>query len=182
MIRIVLNEDHLRAVLGEALANCRHRLFAATANVKNVFLPTTSRGAGRDAVGLLDAFGRLAGEAVEVRILHGGVPSGSLLARLKRGMPANVTMRRCPRVHVKAIIADGRRMYLGSANLTGAGLGAKSPRRRNFEAGIWTDDLTLIDPVMDMLEEIWSGSLCDGCGRHEHCPMPLEEPDLATCG
>ena len=87
-------------------------------------------------------------------------------------------MRRCPRVHVKAVIVDGLGMYLGSANLTGAGLGAKSPRRRNFEAGIWTDELSLIDPVADMLEGIWSGRECPDCGRHEYCPVPLEEPDL----
>jgi phosphatidylserine/phosphatidylglycerophosphate/cardiolipin synthase-like enzyme len=81
-------------------------------------------------------------------------------------------------VHAKAVIADGRWMYLGSANLTGAGLGAKSARRRNFEAGICTDDLTLIDPVLDMLDSIWSGAQCDGCGRKDHCPVPLEEPNL----
>ena len=69
-------------------------------------------------------------------------------------------------------------MYLGSANLTGAGLGAKSASRRNFEAGVWTDDLSLIDPVADMLETIWSGEYCDECGRQEHCPVPLEEPEL----
>ena len=67
-------------------------------------------------------------------------------------------------------------MYLGSANLTGAGLGAKSQRRRNFEAGIWTDELRLIDPVTDMLDSIWTGRQCESCGRKEHCPVPLEGP------
>ena len=89
-------------------------------------------------------------------------------------------MRRCPRIHAKAVIVDGRRMYLGSANLTGAGLGAKSPRRRNFEAGIWTDDLSQIDPVADMLEGIWSGRECPDCGRRDYCPVPLEEPHLSA--
>ena len=38
-------------------------------------------------------------------------------------------------------------MYLGSANLTGAGLGAKADGRRNFEMGIWTESPALIDAV-----------------------------------
>jgi phosphatidylserine/phosphatidylglycerophosphate/cardiolipin synthase-like enzyme len=45
----------------------------------------------------------------------------------------------CPRVHLKSLIIDGRFAYVGSANLTGAGMGAKSDRRRNFESGIITD-------------------------------------------
>jgi len=107
------------------------------------------------------------------------VPSGAFLRELKAdGVPAGLTMRRCPRVHAKAVIVDGLRMYLGSANLTGAGLGAKSARRRNFEAGIWTDQLALIDPVLDMLDGIWHGRECPACGRRNLCGVPLEEPDL----
>jgi phosphatidylserine/phosphatidylglycerophosphate/cardiolipin synthase-like enzyme len=87
-------------------------------------------------------------------------------------------MRRCPRTHFKALIVDGRWMYIGSANLTGAGLGAKSARRRNFEAGVATDDSTLIDPVSDMFDDLWSGAHCKDCGRKSHCPVPLEEPEL----
>ena len=164
MIRLVLNHDHLDGALGEAFGSCRHRLFIATADAKDLRVPGVW---GPDEAGKRSR-----------RRLHSGVPSGPLLAELKRHIPANLHMRRCPRAHVKAIIADGRLMYLGSANLTGAGLGAKSPRRRNFEAGIWTDEVALIDPVADMLEEIWSGTRCDDCGRKQHCPVPLEQPDL----
>jgi phosphatidylserine/phosphatidylglycerophosphate/cardiolipin synthase-like enzyme len=81
-------------------------------------------------------------------------------------------------MHIKAVIADGKHMYLGSANLTGAGMGAKGPTRRNFEAGIWTDELRLIDPVADAIHGIWSGEQCNGCGRKDVCPVPLEEPEL----
>jgi phosphatidylserine/phosphatidylglycerophosphate/cardiolipin synthase-like enzyme len=126
----------------------------------------------------VEVFRDLAGRGVEVRLLHSGMPSGPLLAELKAGVPATLTMRRCPRVHAKAVIADGRWMYLGSANLTGAGLGAKSPRRRNFEAGVWTDEPALIDPVADMLDGVWRGAACGDCGRRAQCPEPLEEPRL----
>lgn len=174
VIRLVLNYDHLKSAVGEALASCRHRLFIATANVKDMHLPAE----GGRASSILDVFEGLSGRAVEVRLLHGGVPSSVYLGELKEHFPANLSMRRCPRVHVKAVIADGRLMYLGSANLTGAGLGAKSPRRRNFEAGICTDEVALIDPVLDMLDGIWTGRYCRDCGRKQHCPVPLEEPEL----
>ena len=179
MLQGVLNEEHLAGVLGEALTRCRHRLTIATADVKNLHLPNPAGGGGRGrARSILDHFDSLSRRNVEIRLLHGGVPSGPFLAALKKGLPSALTMRRCPRMHAKAVIVDGQSMYLGSANLTGAGLGAKSPRRRNFEAGIWTDDLALIDAVADMLDGVWTGRQCGECGRKEHCPAPLEEPRL----
>jgi phosphatidylserine/phosphatidylglycerophosphate/cardiolipin synthase-like enzyme len=171
----VLNDDHLKEAIGQAVAACRHRLFIATADVKDLHFP--AGGTGR-ASSILEVFEELSGRGVEIRLLHSGVPSEVFLGELKEHVPANLLMRRCPRAHVKAVIADGRAMYLGSANLTGAGLGAKSTRRRNFEAGIWTDEVALIDPVLDMLDGIWTGRRCGDCGRKDHCPVPLEEPDL----
>src|SRR5438552_3618023 len=76
---------------------------------------------------------------VEVRLLHAGVPSAAALLELKEGLPKNLWIRRCPRLHAKTVIVDARGMYLGSANLTGAGLGAKADGRRNFEWGVWTE-------------------------------------------
>lgn len=178
MVKLILNDEHLSGALSEALEGVRHRLFIATADVKDVHLPLAGARGRRAARSIIEVFAALGGRGVEVRLLHAGVPSGPFLAELKRGLPAALTMRRCPRVHAKALIADGRSMYLGSANLTGAGLGAKSARRRNFEAGVWTDELALIDPVADMLDAIWTGAHCESCGRREHCPEPLEEPRL----
>lgn len=178
MLKLVLNDDHLRGALTEALSLCRHRLFIATANVKDLHVPEAPAKGRSTARSILEIFDRLCRRGVQVHLLHGGIPSGPFLGRLKKGVSKGLSMRRCPRVHAKTVIADGRLMYLGSANLTGAGLGAKSARRRNFEAGIWTDDLTLIDPVLDMLQGVWDGAWCPSCGRKDHCPVPLEEPRL----
>ncbi|MFP4107090.1 MAG: phospholipase D family protein [Phycisphaerae bacterium] len=173
MLKLILNSDHLDSALADALDSCRYRLFIMTADVKDVHIPTGRR----RSKSILRVFRDLGKRGVEVRLLHSGVPSGPFLEELKqRGLPETLTMRRCPRVHTKVLIADGVRMYLGSANLTGAGLGAKSPRRRNFEAGIWTDDVNLIDPMVDEFMETWSGSHCIDCGRRKYCPAPLEEP------
>ena len=174
MIQCILNDHHLTDALGEALESCRRRLMISTATVKDLHMPQPRR-RGRSILAVFDDLGS---RGIEVRLLHSSVPSGPFLARLKKRVPETLTMRRCPRVHAKAIIVDGRRMYLGSANLTGAGLGAKSARRRNFEAGIWTDELSLIDPVADMLQGVWLGDQCGDCGRKDNCPVPLEEPEL----
>jgi len=176
MVRVLLNHDHFGAVIDEALQACRHRAFLATADVKDLHVPTGRRRG--QAKSIVEVFEELSARHVEVRVLHGGVPSTPFLERLKRHVPETLTMRRCPRVHIKAVVLDGTQMYLGSANLTGAGLGAKSPRRRNFEGGVWTDDPELIDPVLDMLDGIWQGDRCTDCGRRDHCPVPLEEPHL----
>ena len=179
MIRLILNDEHLWGVLEEAFAACRHRLFLATADVKDLHLPTADgrRGRGGSRT-ILDVFGELSNRGVQVHLIHGGVPSGPFLADLKKRKPESLTMRRCVRLHAKAIVADGRWMYLGSANLTGAGLGAKSAARRNFEAGVITDQTPLIDPLADMLADVFAGGQCPSCGRKAYCPVPLEEPDL----
>ena len=79
----------------------------------------------------------------------------------------------CPRMHMKAVIADGRIAYIGSANLTGAGLGAKGDHRRNFEAGIVTEDRSMIAELMEFLDTFYLGDHCLKCQRRDVCPDPI---------
>jgi phosphatidylserine/phosphatidylglycerophosphate/cardiolipin synthase-like enzyme len=76
---------------------------------------------------------------------------------------------------MKAVIVDGELLYLGSANWTGAGLGAKGSGRRNFELGIVTDDTELLDRVQAMYERVFRGGECGACKLREECPGPLSE-------
>jgi len=129
---------------------------------------------------------KLADRGIEIRLLHAGVPSGPALRVLqqfyrrqaKSASPGRFTIRRCPRLHAKAVVIDAAAMYLGSANLTGAGLGAKVEANRNFEWGVWTRSSDLIDAVQDHFNQLWEGGHCEGCGRKDVCPVPLEEPKL----
>jgi phosphatidylserine/phosphatidylglycerophosphate/cardiolipin synthase-like enzyme len=75
---------------------------------------------------------------------------------------------------LKVIAVDGAALYLGSANFTGAGLGAKGDGRRNFEMGILTDDDVLLDATQARFERIWSGKECGACKLRSVCPKPLD--------
>ena len=60
---------------------------------------------------------------------------------------------------------DGVKAYFGSANLTGAGMGAKSEKKRNFENGVLTDDPALVEPLVEQFDSVWRGAFCRDCGR-----------------
>src|SRR5256885_4480279 len=147
----------------------------ATADFKAMLVPRPPR---RRAPSIVEVFRKLADGGVEIRLLHSGTPSEAALRELKRKLPQRLTIRRCPRLHAKTVVVDCRAMYLGSANLTGAGLGAKGDGKRNFEMGIWTESPALIDAVLEQFNALWEGRQCTSCRRKDVCPVPLEEPAL----
>ena len=77
--------------------------------------------------------------------------------------------RLCPRIHFKILIFDCEVAYIGSANLTGAGIGMKSDGKRNFEAGILTDEPGLVDTAADHFDSVWMGAHCPSCLRKNYC-------------
>lgn len=50
------------------------------------------------------------------------------------------------------MIFDMETAYIGSANLTGAGMGMKSENRRNFEAGILTNDPEFVEAAINQFD------------------------------
>jgi len=174
-IDLVINSDHFHRIVREGICKAQVCIDIMTADFKAMLVPD---GSSRRAKSIIATFRRLADKGVEIRILHAGVPSSAALIELKRELPRGLVIRRCPRLHSKAVIIDMKRMYLGSANLTGAGLGAKADGRRNFELGIWTSSSQLIDGVSDQFNSLWEGNECSCCKRKDICPVPLEEPKL----
>lgn len=61
--------------------------------------------------------------------------------------------------HFKIIIFDLKIAHIGSANLTGAGIGMKSTCNRNFEAGILTDDPALVEAAIGQFDSVWAAAL-----------------------
>ena len=173
-------ERVIRAVLGAHTS-----VWIATANVKELLVEDNRAVPGRNRnlrkasyVSVLAQLDALAARGVELRLLHAEIPSRPFreqLAQLPRLVGGGLALRRCPRVHMKAVIVDGELLYLGSANWTGAGLGAKGSGRRNFEVGIVTDDAPMLDQIQSMYEQIWRGGECATCRLRDLCPGPLSE-------
>jgi phosphatidylserine/phosphatidylglycerophosphate/cardiolipin synthase-like enzyme len=187
-VELIANEEHLQRVVIEGMLKASVSLDIMTADFKAMMVPAQGLkgggGRGRSAPSIVHHLVKLAQKGVEIRLLHAGVPSGPALRELKKMLPklkgegGSFVIRRCPRLHTKTVIVDACAMYLGSANLTGAGLGAKSARRRNFEMGIWTHASPLIDTVLAEFNALWEGQQCEDCQRKDVCPVPLEEPRL----
>ncbi len=181
-LSLVIDRDHYERV-ALALGSARTSVWIATANVKQLMIEapigTRDRARGR-YVPILDTLQSLCDRGVSVRLLHATPPSrpfrAELEARAKRLTPPTFQMRACPRVHLKMIAIDGAQLYLGSANFTGAGLGAKGDGRRNFEMGVLTDDEWMLDEAQKRFDFIWRGGECGACRMRRECPRPLDLP------
>ena len=182
-LRILSDREHYEHVM-QAVLRAQHSVWIATANLKEVMVedpravPGRRRGRGGSYRSVLEAFAELAERGVELRILHASMPSRPFRQSFD-GQPelvaGGIEMRVCPRVHLKAVVVDARVVYLGSANWTGAGLGAKGEGRRNFEMGIVTSDEQTIDYVQHRYDRIWRGAECGDCRLRDECEMPLDE-------
>ena len=161
------------AVIRDGILCAKRSVWIATANVKELYVerPGLRRGVGS----IVAAFDELAGRGVELRLLHADLPSRPFRAafdRRARLVAGALQRRHCPRVHLKTVIVDGSRMYLGSANLTGAGLGIRGDDKRNFELGFVTEDFELLDQVQSLYQELWDGAPCSTCQLRAICPDP----------
>jgi phosphatidylserine/phosphatidylglycerophosphate/cardiolipin synthase-like enzyme len=168
---VVSGEALYRAVVLEKLAHARESVWISTANVKAMFVEQDGR---FDSV--LSLFRTLAARGVELRLLHAEVPSRPFrraFDRLPSLVRGGLALKICPRVHFKCVIVDEAWAYLGSANLTGAGLGAKHADSRNFEVGVLTEDFDVIDRLRALFQAVWSGAECGTCRLYSVCPDPI---------
>jgi phosphatidylserine/phosphatidylglycerophosphate/cardiolipin synthase-like enzyme len=179
-VDLLADSRHYDDVILGALSGAKVSIWIATANLKDVHVEapigTRARAAGR-FMSMTERFEELVQRGVEVRILHGALPSRPFRASLarRRGLKTpKFQLRHCPRVHLKLIVVDGQYLYIGSANFTGAGLGARGEGRRNFELGITTDDDVLLDAAQLRFDRIWQGRECGSCKLRSVCPKPLD--------
>ncbi len=174
-MELVTDGDHFRRIVQEGICRARVSIDIMTADFKAMLVPDGNRWRAKS---IIEVFRSLAEKGVEIRILHAGVPSSAALVELKQQLPERLQIRRCPRLHSKAVVIDVAEAYFGSANLTGAGLGAKADGRRNFELGAWTTSPDTIDRILSEFNLLWEGHHCETCKRRDICPEPLEEPKL----
>ena len=169
MLTFISNTDHYKGVLSR-VQSVKHMLWIGTADIKDVYIEM-----GKEKKPFLALIAQLIRRGVDVRLIHAKEPGPNfredfdkypvLYDRLERVL--------CPRVHFKMIVFDGKVVYVGSANLTGAGLGMKGDSKRNFEAGILTDMPEIVEQTMTQFDEVWMGKHCRTCQRRDFCLDPI---------
>lgn len=167
--QFITNEQLYKQVI-EPVSNATSFVWIGTADIKD--LHVHRRGSVQSFLAVLDS---LLKRKVAIRLLHAKEPGKNFRRSFDKYPLLWDTMERqlCPRVHFKHIIIDGKFAYSGSANLTGAGLGIKSPDSRNFESGFVTTDPFIIETIMNQFDEVWLGKFCKNCKRKGFCGDPI---------
>ena len=163
--RYIRDEAHYAEVLLRA-REVKSTLWIGTADLKDVFVMR-----GKTARPFLGEVAELIEKGVGVRLIHAKEPGPNFRKDFDRYPVLATGLERvlCPRVHYKMLIFDLATAYIGSANLTGAGIGMKSDGKRNFEAGVWTDDPELVSAAVAQFDSVWMGAPCAGCRRKAFC-------------
>ena len=169
MLTYISNSSHYKDVLSR-VQSVKHLLWIGTADIKDLYLDV-----GNEKKPFLALIAQLIRRGVDVRLIHAQESGPNfredfdkypvLYDRLERVL--------CPRVHFKMLVFDGKEVYIGSANLTDAGIGMIGEYKRNFEAGILTDDPEIVEKAMNQFDEVWMGKFCETCKRREFCPDPI---------
>jgi len=166
MLEFITNEQIYEKVICDRIPKAKRFVWLATADLKDLHVEKQGK-----MVPLLEVLSDLVKKKVEIRLLHAKEPGPAFRADFDRYPNLIKGMERilCPRVHLKSVVIDGEFAYTGSANLTGAGMGAKTAGRRNFEAGIITDNKRIIGKIIKQIDGIWRGEYCKQCKRKEFC-------------
>ena len=170
MTTFISNSDHYSQVV-ERMQNVKKLLWIGTSDIKDLYV----QGEGGGVIPLLGVLAELVRRGVEVRLIHAKEPGPAFREDFDKYPELIDGMERvlCPRVHFKIVIFDLNTAYIGSANLTGAGLGMKGEHTRNFEAGILTTDPELVEKAIQQFDDVWMGSHCKECKRRDFCPDPI---------
>lgn len=156
-MQLILNAQTYETVLLRLVPEAKRYLWVVTADLKDLFVED---GEGK-FIPFLAVLAEKLRQGVEVRLIHAKEPGPRFreeFDRFPEFLRSDLFERiLCPRMHIKAVVADGRIAYVGSANLTGAGMGAKAENRRNFEAGFVTEDKEQIAQLMSFLDSFYLG-------------------------
>jgi phosphatidylserine/phosphatidylglycerophosphate/cardiolipin synthase-like enzyme len=173
---LLLNDEIHPRVIGELVPSARRFLWIITADIKDMHVAR-----GKRAVPFLQVLAERVEEGVGVRLIHAKEPGPRFRADFDRHpvlVESDLFERvLCPRVHTKAVVADGKRAFIGSPNLTGAGMGAKHADKRNFEAGFLTDEAEDLRRIVRWVDELFIGEYCGRCRLRDRCPDPLDRED-----
>lgn len=167
MTRFISNREIYEEVIQGMILEANDYIWIATADIKDLHVHK-----GKRMVPFLEVLSDLIEDKISIRLIHAKEPGPNFRKDFDRypNVVNGLERMLCPRVHFKCVIVDGKKAYSGSANLTGAGMGAKSNNRRNFESGFLTSEPKLVKQIMNQFDSVWMGEPCEPCGRRKYCP------------
>jgi phosphatidylserine/phosphatidylglycerophosphate/cardiolipin synthase-like enzyme len=166
-LQFITDREIYDKVIQEAVPDADTFVWLATSDLKDLHVKRA-----RQMVPFLQVLSELIARGVSVRLIHAKEPGPIFRKDFDRypNLIEGLERLLCPRVHFKSVVVDGAFAYFGSANLTGAGMGAKSEDRRNFEGGIVTRDAGLVGEIAEQFDRVWMGAHCGSCRRKSYCP------------
>ena len=166
---LISDREHYEFLIGN-IRKAKRSVLLSTANVKRFSIGETEAKASSES--FLDILESLANSGVDIRIICSS-PSRGFLEEMEGHEDLmnnpNFTFKTCRRCHMKMVIIDSEIIYIGSANITAAGMGPRINTRRNFEAGMISSDVNLVEQGIDIFEEGWSKKRCNSCYYKSEC-------------
>ena len=115
MTKYIADGDHFKEVIA-LVPKVKRSIWIGTADIKDLYVED------RPFLGIL---ADLIKKGKEVRLIHAKEPGPNFREDFDQYPVLFTGLERalCPRVHFKIIVFDSKVAYIGSANLTGAGIG-----------------------------------------------------------
>ncbi len=174
MHRLLLNREIYEEVIQARLPLAKKFIWIVTADIKDMHVERYGGYAP-----LLEQLAELVANGVAVRLVHAKEPGPRFredFDHYDELVNSDLFERiLCPRVHTKAVVIDNEIAFVGSPNLTGAGMGSKHADKRNFEAGFLFDDHASIQRLVNWIDDLYLGDYCRTCKRRDYCPDPIDE-------
>ena len=166
---LISDREHYDFLIGN-IRKARRSVLISTANMKRFSIGETEAKATSES--FLDILDSLANSGVDIRVICSS-PSRGFLEEMEghedlMNSPY-FSFKTCRRCHMKMVVIDSEIIYIGSANITAAGMGPRIDTRRNFEVGMISSDSNLVEQGIDIFEESWSTERCSTCYYKSEC-------------
>ena len=169
----LITEKHYEEVI-ERIRAAKSSIRIMTGDFKRFKLkPTAKQGKNyNDGTPFIKHLMEKAEKGVSVQIICSS-PSKSFKeeydALYEKMKPMNLRIYFCKRNHSKVVIVDNRVAYVGSANVTPAGLAQGIMSPGNFEIGILTENHRFISQLNILFSKILNGDYCYNCHLANKC-------------